>query len=133
MCEISISLNPSIMCSTFVCIKSLNDFPLDVAALAYDATALAAVLFAQNNIKEFSEYKNIKIKGLMTILPQGLTQKQKRNLYNKTYRIQQKIQKEYFKSCSNLSMGMTNDYVDAIKEGATHIRIGTALFGSRNK
>ena len=30
-------------------------------------------------------------------------------------------------------MGMTNDYVDAIKEGATHIRIGTALFGSRNK
>ena len=82
-------------------------------------------------IKEFSEYKNIKIKGLMTILPQGLTQKQKRNLYNKTYSIQQKIQKEHFKSCSNLSMGMSGDYVEALKEGATEIRIGTKLYGKR--
>ena len=82
-------------------------------------------------IKEFSEYKNIKIKGLMTILPQGLTQKQKRNLYNQTYSVQQKIQKEYFKSCSNLSMGMSGDYVEALKEGATEIRIGTKLYGKR--
>ena len=30
-------------------------------------------------------------------------------------------------------MGMTSDYVEAVKEGATHVRIGTALFGSRKK
>ena len=30
-----------------------------------------------------------------------------------------------------LSMGMTNDYEIAIEEGATHVRIGTALFGER--
>jgi hypothetical protein len=30
-------------------------------------------------------------------------------------------------------MGMTNDFVEAIKEGATWIRIGTAIFGPRNK
>ena len=30
-----------------------------------------------------------------------------------------------------LSMGMTNDYMTAIEEGATHVRIGTALFGPR--
>ena len=67
----------------------------------------------------------------MTILPQGLTQKQKRNLYNKTYRVQQKIQKEYFKCCLNLSMGMSGDYVEALKEGTTEIRIGTKLYGKR--
>lgn len=31
-----------------------------------------------------------------------------------------------------LSMGMTNDYMVAIEEGATHIRVGTAIFGARD-
>lgn len=31
-----------------------------------------------------------------------------------------------------LSMGMTNDYIVAIEEGATHIRVGTAIFGARD-
>ena len=31
-----------------------------------------------------------------------------------------------------LSMGMTNDYVIAVEEGATHIRVGTAIFGHRD-
>ena len=34
---------------------------------------------------------------------------------------------------NQLSMGMTNDFVEAIKQGATWIRIGTAIFGPRNK
>jgi len=81
--------------------------------------------------KEFLDYKNIAIKGLMTILPQELTQKQKRNLYRKTYKIQQKIQKQYFKDCLSLSMGMSDDYIEALNEGATEIRIGTKLYGKR--
>lgn len=35
-------------------------------------------------------------------------------------------------SMNILSMGMTNDYEVAIEEGATHIRVGTAIFGERN-
>ena len=31
-----------------------------------------------------------------------------------------------------LSMGMTNDYIVAIEEGATMVRVGTAIFGARN-
>ena len=31
-----------------------------------------------------------------------------------------------------LSMGMTNDYMIAIEEGATHVRVGTGIFGERN-
>ena len=30
-----------------------------------------------------------------------------------------------------LSMGMSGDYADAVREGATHVRVGTALFGPR--
>ena len=81
--------------------------------------------------KEFLDYKNIKIKGLMTILPKGLSKEQKRDLYSKTYKTQQKIQKQYFKDCLNLSMGMSDDYKEALKEGATEIRIGTKLYGKR--
>lgn len=31
-----------------------------------------------------------------------------------------------------LSMGMTNDYEIAVEEGATHVRVGTGIFGERN-
>ena len=77
-------------------------------------------------------YKNISIEGVMIIPPLTDNKKKYLNYFKKAKEIQNKI-KTKIKTCTNLSMGMTNDYVDAIKEGATHIRIGTALFGSRNK
>ena len=52
--------------------------------------------------------------------------------FKKTKKIQQAIQKQ-IPECKNISMGMSGDYIEAIKEGATHIRIGTALFGERKK
>jgi uncharacterized pyridoxal phosphate-containing UPF0001 family protein len=36
-----------------------------------------------------------------------------------------------FEDLNELSMGMTNDYIEAIKEGSTIVRIGSALFGTR--
>ena len=77
-------------------------------------------------------YKNISIEGVMIIPPLTDTKKKYLNYFKKAKDIQIKI-KTKIKTCKNLSMGMTNDYVDAIKEGATHIRIGTALFGIRKK
>ena len=77
-------------------------------------------------------YKNISIEGVMIIPPLTDNKKKYLNYFKKAKEIQIKI-KTKIKTCTSLSMGMTNDYVDAIKEGATHIRIGTALFGSRNK
>ena len=77
-------------------------------------------------------YKNISIEGVMIIPPLTDNKKKYLNYFKKAKEIQNKI-KTKIKTCTNLSMGMTNDYVDAIKEGATHIRIGTALFGNRNK
>ena len=77
-------------------------------------------------------YKNISIEGVMIIPPLTDNKKKYLNYFKKAKEIQTKI-KTKIKTCTNLSMGMTNDYVDAIREGATHIRIGTALFGSRSK
>ena len=54
-----------------------------------------------------------------------------RSFFTKTKKIQLAIFKRGITSCINLSMGMSRDYKLAIEEGATHIRIGTALFGER--
>tara|TARA_Y100000817_G_C16685296_1_gene467862 strand:- start:51 stop:770 length:720 start_codon:yes stop_codon:yes gene_type:complete len=83
-------------------------------------------------LKKTQHLKNIEIKGVMTILPQNLNQKERKALYGKIKKIQQKIQKEYYPSCLLTSMGMSSDYEDAVSEGSSYIRIGTKLYGKRN-
>jgi len=53
------------------------------------------------------------------------------SIYKETRRIRDTVHTSIEKRCNNLSMGMSNDYEIAILEGATHIRLGTALFGKR--
>ena len=55
---------------------------------------------------------------------------QQTRLYEKMKALFNQIQKEY-PSCINLSMGMSNDFEQASKAGATHVRIGTKLYGQR--
>ena len=77
------------------------------------------------------EYKNILLCGIMTIPPQNQSTKTLTTIYKKTKNLQEKIKNQINQECKFLSMGMSNDYEIAIKEGATHLRIGTALFGER--
>ena len=82
--------------------------------------------------KTISQYSNILIKGVMIIPPITEDKKIYLGYFKKTREIQEAI-KQKIPECKNISMGMSGAYVDAIKEGATHIRIGTALFGERRK
>ena len=66
---------------------------------------------------------NIKINGLMCLPPEN-------EVPDKHFEILQSLAKN--NHIKYLSMGMTNDYDSALKFGATHIRVGTAIFGSRN-
>ncbi|MDB9818165.1 YggS family pyridoxal phosphate-dependent enzyme [Pelagibacterales bacterium] len=66
---------------------------------------------------------NIKIDGLMCLPPENV-------IPDKHFEILQSLAKN--NHLKYLSMGMTNDYDSALKYGATHIRVGTAIFGSRN-
>ena len=81
--------------------------------------------------KEARKLKNIEVKGLMTILPFGKTKKENKKLFTETKIIQEKIEKNYILSCKETSMGMSGDYIEAVKSGATLIRIGSAFFGPR--
>lgn len=86
-------------------------------------------------IKEVSSnYKNICIKGLMTMAPFTDDEEQIRNVFRglKNLSLQIKDLNLPNVEMNNLSMGMSHDYKIAIQEGATIVRVGTSIFGQRN-
>jgi PLP dependent protein len=70
---------------------------------------------------------NLNLQGLMTMPPWSEDQEQSRPYFARLRELGLKH------NLPKLSMGMSNDFEAAIEEGATHVRIGTALFGSRKK
>ena len=82
-------------------------------------------------VKRCSELKNIELKGLMTMAP--LTEDA--NIIRKSFRdlrnLKDQINNKGY-NLTELSMGMTSDFEIAIEEGATMIRIGSAIFGDRD-
>ena len=86
-------------------------------------------------IKEIISLPNIIVRGLMAIpaqIPKSSRQfSQQRIAFRQLRKLMQQLNKEYNIHMDTLSMGMTNDMEAAIYEGATIVRIGTALFGSR--
>ena len=74
------------------------------------------------------EATNVRIKGLMTMAPFIEDKEKLRNYFRKVAEIKEKINKEYNLELEELAMGMSNDYIEALKEGATIIRIGSRLF-----
>jgi uncharacterized pyridoxal phosphate-containing UPF0001 family protein len=82
-------------------------------------------------INKVRELANIKAAGLMTMAPYTDDEKVIRECFKKLRLLREKAREKGYE-LTELSMGMTNDYEIAIEEGATMIRIGTALFGDRN-
>ncbi len=80
-----------------------------------------------------NEYQNIKIIGLMTIAENSINESEIRDNFKLTKEIFEKIKSQNFPNIAmkELSMGMSGDYKIAIKEGATMLRIGSAIFGAR--
>ena len=87
---------------------------------------------AIDSCENLLKLKNLRITGVMMIAPLLQEKKELRNVFKETKKIQTTINKQ-INSCKHLSMGMTTDYENAIEEGATHLRIGTALYGKRIK
>lgn len=89
---------------------------------------------APEKAKEFLEkivdFDFLEIEGLMTILPYLDDSEELRSYFKKMKKLFDKLSAEVV-SLKELSMGMTNDYQIAIEEGATIVRVGTAIFGER--
>jgi hypothetical protein len=73
------------------------------------------------------------LRGLMTIAPHDAPEKEIRACFAALRRLRDDCRQRFgLKDFSELSMGMSGDYVEAIKEGATMVRVGTAIFGERD-
>ena len=87
-----------------------------------------------NIVEEIAKLPHIRIKGLMTIAPFVDDGEENRKYFNELKQLSVDIKaKNIDNVCMDmLSMGMSGDYTTAIEEGATHVRVGTSIFGVRN-
>ncbi|MBR7122879.1 MAG: YggS family pyridoxal phosphate-dependent enzyme [Oscillospiraceae bacterium] len=84
--------------------------------------------------QKMTHYPNLRLKGLMAIPPISHFSGENRKFFQEMLQLSVDITaKKYDNVCVDiLSMGMSDDYLDAIACGSTMIRVGTAIFGPRN-
>lgn len=80
-----------------------------------------------------ANFPALSLHGLMTIGPHEAPENEIRACFARLRNLHDDCQRRFgLKNFTELSMGMSDDYVEAIKEGATMLRIGTAIFGERD-
>ena len=87
----------------------------------------------EDQLSSFGQLKGIQVQGLMTIPPQNPEAENSRQYFSALRVLRDKFQAMNIEGVElkELSMGMTNDYLIAVEEGATLVRVGTAIFGQR--
>lgn len=89
---------------------------------------------APSLIEQICCLPGLQVKGLMTIAPYVEDPEENRIVFRNLRKLSVDIREKNFDNVTMdiLSMGMTGDYEVAIEEGATHVRVGTGIFGERN-
>lgn len=84
-------------------------------------------------IKAIEGCNNVKAKGIMTVIPKG-NDENNRKYFKETKKVFDELKEKKLKNVEMeiLSMGMTHDYKIAIEEGSTIIRVGEGIFGKRD-
>ena len=86
-------------------------------------------------LRDISSLSNLRPLGLMTIPPFSEDPEKSRPYFRELRQLAENLQRKnlfFDNTCVELSMGMSHDYPIAIEEGATLIRVGTAIFGDRS-
>ncbi len=88
----------------------------------------------ENLVREVSSLSNLHVRGLMTMPPFFDNPEKVRPYFRQLRTLTDNLREKnlfYDNKKVEISMGMSNDYPIAIEEGATLVRVGTAIFGSR--
>ena len=94
--------------------------------------------FTRDEVFDFAEkvstMEGVKLVGHMTSAPYVNDPEENRQYFREMKSLSVDINEKNINNINitELSMGMTNDYIVAVEEGATHVRVGTAIFGARN-
>ena len=83
---------------------------------------------------EISPLSGVSVQGLMTVPPILDTEREKREIFSKMYQLFVDMRGKNIDNIhmQELSMGMSGDYREAILEGSTMVRVGSAIFGDRH-
>ena len=85
-------------------------------------------------VRQIAQLEHLQIEGLMTIAPFVENAEDNRLFFREIHQLSVDIKEQNIDNVHMdiLSMGMTGDYMVAIEEGATMVRVGTGIFGERN-
>jgi pyridoxal phosphate enzyme (YggS family) len=93
--------------------------------------------FGPDDLREQMEalltLSRLSIEGLMCIPPLAVESEDSRKFFVQVRELRDSLEKEFNMKLPQLSMGMTQDFPIGIEEGATLVRVGTAIFGERSK
>lgn len=101
---------------------NIGDEPQKAGVLPHDARDLLAAVTAHDRLV---------VRGLMAIPPFAAQPEATRPFFRSLRELRNRLQDEAGQALPELSMGMSHDYEIAIAEGATMVRVGTAIFGPR--
>jgi len=87
----------------------------------------------QAELESLLMLSRLSIEGLMCIPPLAEEAEASRKYFVELRELRDALEKEFQVKLPQLSMGMTNDYGVAVEEGATLVRVGTAIFGERKR
>ena len=111
----------------------VSDILLEVNAAREESKFGFFLEETEEAVKAIAAFPHVRVKGLMTIAPNVENAEDNRKVFQDLYQLYVDIKSKNIDNgtMSVLSMGMTGDYEVAIEEGATMIRVGTGIFGSR--
>ena len=87
----------------------------------------------REDLEQLLALSRLSILGLMTIPPLAEEAEASRKYFVELRDLRDQLQTEFHVDLAQLSMGMTQDFAVAVEEGATLVRVGTAIFGERSK
>jgi hypothetical protein len=87
----------------------------------------------REQMEELLALPRLSVEGLMTIPPLAEEAEASRRYFVELRQLRETLEKDFDLKLPQLSMGMTNDFPIAVEEGATLVRVGTAIFGERSK
>jgi PLP dependent protein len=84
-----------------------------------------------SEVEQISRADRVQIEGLMTIPPPAPNPEDSRRYFVQLRQLRDRLETQFRFPLPHLSMGMSGDYRVAVEEGATYVRVGTAIFGER--
>ena len=113
----------------------VQDILIEVNIAGEASKAGMAVKGAPELVRETARLKHLRVRGLMTMPPYSENAEDSRPCFRVLRELSEAIAQESIPgvAMAELSMGMSGDFEVAIEEGATMVRVGTAIFGERVK